>query len=139
MKLTYEEFEDMTHYSHPKRVLLEQEMNDRQKRCRERTIDMFDLRLMVNTLLRKLKDIIPKSARSGMTVIISPNYGQHYGRKHGNRQFIETKIYVLFTKAGFEIRFYREQPENRYYTFKMNNEQAEIIYKRIFEKFINGG
>lgn len=137
MLLTYKEFEDMTHFNHSKRVLLEQEMVDRQKRCRERTIDMFDLRLKVNALLRKLEDIIPKSKRSGMTVIISPNYGQHYGRKHGNRQFIETKIYVLFTKTGFELRFYREQPEARYYTFKMNEEQKEIIADKLFQKFTN--
>ena len=137
MKFTYEEFEDMKHINHPKRKLLEEEMNERQKRCRERTLDMFDTRLIVNVLLRKLKDIIPKSKRSGMTFIISPNYGQHYGRKHGNRQFIETKIYVLFTKTGFELRFYREQPEARYYTFKMNEEQKEIFAVKLFEKFTN--
>ena len=135
MKVTYKEFEDMTHFSHPKRQLLEEEMNERQKRCRERTLDMFDTRLMVNALLRKLEEIIHKSRRAGMIVIISPNYGQHYGRKHSNRQYIETKIYVIFTKNGFELRFHREQPENSYYTFKMNDEQREIIYKKLFNKF----
>ena len=137
MILTYEEFEGMTHFNHPKRKLLEEEMNERQKRCRERTLDMFDTRLKVNALLRKLKDIIPKSKCSGMTVIISPNYGQHYGRKHDNRQFIETKIYVLFRRTGFELRFYREQPEASYYTFKMNEEQKEIIVDKLFQKFSN--
>ena len=137
MKLTYEEFEDMRHFNHPKRKLLEEEMNERQKRCRERTLDMFDIRLKVNILLRKLKEIIPKSKRNGMTVIISPNHGQRYGRKATNRQFIETKIYVYFTSKGFELRFYREQPEARYYTFKMNEEQKEIIVDKLFQKFTN--
>ena len=137
MKLTYEEFEDMTHFNHPKRKLLEEEMNERQKRCRERTLDMFDTQLKVNALLRKLKEIIPKSKRNGMTVIISPNYGQRYGRKAANRQFIETKIYVYFTSKGFELRFYRQQPESRYYTFKMNEEQKETIAGKLFQKFTN--
>ena len=137
MKVTYKEFEDMTYYSHPKRELLEAELTDRQKRCRERTLDMFDVRLAVNALLRKLEDIIPKSKRDGMTVIISPNYGQHYERKHSNRQLIETKIHVIFTETGFVIRFYREQPENRYYTFRMNDEQREIISQNLLKNFTN--
>ena len=137
MKVNYEEFEDMTHFSHPKRQLLEEEMNETQKRCRERTLDMFDTLLMVNALLRKLEKIIPKSNRAGMVVTISPNHGQRYGRKYSNRQFIETKIYIYFTSKGFEIRFYREQPENRYYTFKMSDEQQEIIFKKLFDKFTN--
>ena len=137
MKVTYKEFEDMTYYSHPKRELLEAELTDRQKRCRERTLDMFDVRLAVNALLRKLEDIIPKSKRDGMTVFISRYHGQQYGRKHSNRQLIETKIHVIFTETGFVIRFYREQPENRYYTFKMNEEQREIISKKLFDKFTN--
>lgn len=137
MKLTYEEFEDTGKMNNPKRKLLEQELVDRQKRCRERTLTVMDVRLKVSALLRKLTGILTWSERSGMTVIISPNHGQHYGRKHGNRQFIETKIYVLFTKSGFELRFYREQPENRYYTFKMVDEQSAIISKKLFEKFNN--
>ena len=70
-------------------------------------------------------------------VNISPNHGQRYGRKASNRQFIETKIYVYFTSKGFEIRFYREQPENSYYTFKMSDEKQEIIFKKLFDKFTN--
>ena len=46
-------------------------------------------------------------------------------------------IHVLFTETGFVIRFYREQPENRYYTFRMNDEQREIIYQNLFKKFTN--
>ena len=137
MKVTYKEFEDMTYYSHPKRELLEAEISDRQKRCRERTVDMFDVRVDVNALLRKLEDIIPKSKRDGMTVVISRYHGQRYGRDHRNRQFIETKIHVIFTKTGFVIQFFREQPENRYYTFRMNDEQREIIYQNLFKKFTN--
>ena len=136
MKFTYTHFEDIKHSLYCNEEL-EQELKNRQGRARERIFYNYDISILTQKVLNKINDLIPKSKRKGLKIIVSPNFSQHYGKKARNRQYIESQLVIIFNDNGFETQIFRTEPQSEYYTFRFfNEEQEKIIKDNVFKKFL---
>lgn len=136
MKFTYEHFEDIKHSIYCNEEL-KQELKNRQCRARERIFDNYDISILTQKVLNKINDLIPKSKRKGLKIIVSPNFGKHYCKKARNRQYIESQLLVIFNDKGFETQIFRTEPQSKYYTFRFfNEEQEKLIKENVFKKFL---
>lgn len=136
MKFTYTQFEEIKHNLYCNEEL-EQELKNRQGRARERTFDKHDISILTQKVLNKINDLIPKSKRKGLKIIVSPNFSKHYGLKARNRQYIESQLLVIFNDKGFETQIFRTEPQSKYYTFRFfNEEQEKLIKENVFKKFL---
>ena len=136
MKFTYKHFEDIKHSIYCNEELY-QELKNRQFRARERIFDNYDISILTQKVLNKINDLIPKSKRKGLKIIVSPNFGEHYGKKARNRQYIESQLVVIFNDKGFETQIFRTEPQSNYYTFRFfNEEQEKLLKENVFKKFL---
>ena len=136
MKFTYKHFEEIKHTLSCNEEL-EQELKNRQGRSRERTFDNYDISILIQKVLNIINDLIPKSKRKGLKIIVSPNFGKHYGKKARNRPYIESQLLLIFNDKGFETQIFRTEPQREYYTFRVfNEEQEKLIKDNVFKKFL---
>ena len=136
MKFTYTHFEDVKHNIYCNEEL-KQELKIRQGRARERLFYNYDISILTQKVLNKINDLIPKSKRKGLKIIVSPNFSKHYGKKARNRQYIESQLVIIFNDKGFETQIFRTEPQSKYYTFRFfNEEQEKIIKDNVFKKFL---
>jgi hypothetical protein len=136
MKFTYKHFEEIKHTLSCNEEL-EQELKNRQGRARERTFDNYDISILIQKVLNIINDLIPKSKRKGLKIIVSPNFSKHYGKKARNRPYIESQLLLIFNDKGFETQIFRTEPQREYYTFRVfNEEQEKLIKDNLFKKFL---
>ena len=136
MKFTYKHFEEIKHTLSCNEEL-EQELKNRQGRARERTFDNYDISILIQKVLNIINDLIPKSKRKGLKIIVSPNFSKHYGKKARNRPYIESQLVLIFNDKGFETQIFRTEPQREYYTFRFfNEEQEKLIKDNVFKKIL---
>ena len=136
MKFTYKHFEEIKHNLSCNEEL-QQELKNRHGRATERTFNNNDISILTQKVLNIINDLIPKSKRKGLKIIVSPNFSKRYGKKARNRPYIESQLVLIFNDKGFETQIFRTEPQREYYTFRcFNEEQEKLIKDNVFKKFL---